>query len=212
SACDDDRPRAETVHDECRADAGAAPVELLADQRPVEAREARAAVLLRNVRVHQTEVVRLHDNVGRVRLVLVVFRRLRPDFPLGVARILENVRGPRVDEDAVEFALPDPNRTLADVALLHELRRPRRVEFARDRPRGPWRLRFKRPDADRLEYLLERTGRDGKTEIGPDPWNPARAAGPFGEKSVVEFPGYKAPEWVGDDDSAQGDLRELALE
>jgi len=129
-----------------------------------------------------------------------------------VARILENVRGPRVDEDAVEFALPDPNRTLADVALLHELRRPRRVEFTRDRPRGPWRLRFKRPDADRLEYLLERTSRDGKTEVGPDPWNPARAAGPFGEKSVVEFPGYEVPEWVGDDDSAHGDLRELQLE
>ena len=56
-------------------------------------------------------------------------------------------------------ALPDPNRTLADVALLHELRRPRRVEFARDRPRGPWRLRFKRPDADRLDAQNLRVGR-----------------------------------------------------
>jgi enterochelin esterase family protein len=73
-------------------------------------------------------------------------------------------------------------------------------------------LRFPRPHADRLEYLLELTRRGGAREIGSDPANPLRAPGPFGDKSVVEFPGYEAPEWVADEDAAQGRLRELPLE
>jgi enterochelin esterase-like enzyme len=116
--------------------------------------------------------------------------------------------GPRVGEDAVEFVLPDP--ALRGVALLHELRRPRRVEFARQA--GAWRLIFPRPDADRLEYLLELTYRTGRRAVMPDPANPLRAPGPFGEKSVVEFPGYEPPGWVSDEDAAAGSLRELPLE
>ncbi len=56
---------------------------------------------------------------------------------------------------------------------------------------GAWRLTFARPDADRLEYLI---GVDGN--FGPDPGNPLRAAGPFGDKSVVEWPEYTAPAWL----------------
>jgi enterochelin esterase-like enzyme len=116
--------------------------------------------------------------------------------------------GPQVRDDAVEFALPGAR--LRGVALLHELRRPRRVPFERD---GRWwRLTFPRPDADRMEYLLEITHRAGSKSVVPDPSNPLRAGGPFGEKSVVEFPGYETPEWVRDDDAAQGELRELPLE
>ncbi len=117
----------------------------------------------------------------------------------------------KVSQDAVEFELPDPRATLKSVALLHELRAPRRVELARDRPRDPWRLTLPRPDANRMEYLLERTSRSGSTEVGPDPENPLRARGPFGDKSVVEFPGYQAPAWVGDDDAAHGEVRGLPL-
>lgn len=119
--------------------------------------------------------------------------------------------GPRVGEGVVEFAVPDPKASLTGVALLHELRRPRRLAFSRERQRAPWRLRFEAPEADRLEYLLELTRVDGKAEAGPDPWNPARATGPFGEKSVVELPGYRPPEWVADDDAARGSLSELPL-
>ena len=61
---------------------GAAPGELLADQHPVEAPAARAAVLLGHVRVHQPDLVRLRDHVDRVRRVLVVLGRLRPDLLL----------------------------------------------------------------------------------------------------------------------------------
>lgn len=120
--------------------------------------------------------------------------------------------GPVVRDDAVELTFPDHRGALRAVALRHELRAPRRVAFARERPRDPWRLTLPRPDADRLEYLLELTRRAGSTEVVPDPGNPLRAAGPFGEKSVIEFPGYQAPDWVSDEDTAQGELRALPLE
>src|SRR4051812_24436205 len=42
-----------------------------------------------------------------------------------------------------------------------------------------------------MEYLLAIDGR-----FLPDPANPLRAPGPFGDKSVVEWPGYRAPEWL----------------
>ena len=116
------------------------------------------------------------------------------------------VRGPRVAYDVVEFTVTDAR--LKQVALRHELRRPRRVEFVRSGK--TFRLHFPRPDADRLEYLLELTTRRGATRVGPDPTNPLRAPGPFGEKSVVEFPGYEPPAWLGDD-VPQGELRELPL-
>lgn len=116
-------------------------------------------------------------------------------------------RAPLVRDDAVEFELSDAR--LSGVALLHELRRPRRVEFARSG--RTFTLVFPRPDADRLEYLLELRFRRGEVETVPDPSNPMRAPGPFGDKSVVEFPGYAPPEWARDDDAAQGSLRGLDL-
>jgi len=116
--------------------------------------------------------------------------------------------GPRVGEDAVEFELADPK--LRGVALLHELRGSRRAEFRREG--RAWRLVFPRPEVDRFEYLLELTYRTGRRAVGPDPSNPLRAAGPFGEKTVIEFPGYEPPEWVDDGDAAQGALRPLPLE
>lgn len=121
---------------------------------------------------------------------------------------MRTAEGPRVTDDAVRFALAGTE--LAGVGLLHELRRPRRVEFALDG--GTWRLTLPRPEADRLEYLLELTHRTGRRDIGPDPQNPLRAPGPFGDKSVIEFPGYEPPEWADDEEAAQGSLRELPLE
>src|SRR5581483_4630540 len=93
------------------------------------------------------------------------------------------------------------------VALVHELRRPRAVPF--ERRGSSWRLRMPRPPADRFEYLLELERRDGSRELVPDPRNPLRAPGPFGDKSVVEFPGYARPGWLGEGDSEEGELREL---
>jgi enterochelin esterase-like enzyme len=56
---------------------------------------------------------------------------------------------------------------------------------------GAWRLRFPRPGLDRLEYLI---GVDG--EWSTDPTNPKRAPGPFGDKSVIEWPEYAEPGWL----------------
>jgi enterochelin esterase-like enzyme len=56
---------------------------------------------------------------------------------------------------------------------------------------GVWRLTFPRPDLDRFEYLL---GVDGS--FVPDPMNPLRAPGPFGDKSVIEWPEYRPPDWL----------------
>ena len=110
-----------------------------------------------------------------------------------------------VADDAVELSLPDGR--FRRVALVHELRRPRVLPFER---RGAgWRLRLPRPPADRFEYLLELEHGDGSTELVPDPDNPLRAPGPFGDKSVVEFPGYAPPAWLSDEESQAGELREL---
>ena len=114
--------------------------------------------------------------------------------------------GPRVVDGAVDFALTDPR--LERVALVHELRRPRRIEFAR--AGSSFRLRFPRPPADRLEYLLELTPLRGDPELALDPTNPRTAPGPFGDKSLVELPEYARPGWL-DADVPSGGLRELEL-
>ena len=73
-----------------------------------------------------------------------------------------------------------------------------------------WRLRFPRPPVDRLEYQLELERRDGSRELVLDPRNPLRAPGPFGEKSVAEFPGYARPGWL-DSEPPTGSLSQLRL-
>ena len=114
-----------------------------------------------------------------------------------------------VSADRVVFSLPDPRRALRRVALLHELVRPRDVEF--ERRDGGFELELPRPPVDRLEYLLAVEDRDGDTQVGPDPANPLQADGPFGPKSVVEFPEYAPPGWLADEGSAAGELREVEL-
>ena len=42
-----------------------------------------------------------------------------------------------------------------------------------------------------MEYLLEVDG-----VLQPDPANPLRAPGPFGDKSVIEWPEYQPPAWL----------------
>jgi enterochelin esterase-like enzyme len=86
--------------------------------------------------------------------------------------------------------LPDPGHEHAEVVLAQEVVRPRPgPAFAwRD---GAWRLEFPRPEVDRLEYLLAIDG-----ALVPDPGNPLRAPGPFGEKSVIEWPEYRPPAWL----------------
>jgi enterochelin esterase-like enzyme len=74
-----------------------------------------------------------------------------------------------------------------------------------------WELRLPRPlGVDRVEYLLELVHTDGSTELVTDPANPLVAPGPFGEKSVLELPGYEPPVWL-DEESPAGTLEPLAI-
>jgi enterochelin esterase-like enzyme len=86
--------------------------------------------------------------------------------------------------------VPDPEHRHQEVVLAQEVARPRPGP-AFEWVDGEWRLHLPRPDLDRLEYLL---GIDGAWM--PDPSNPLRAGGPFGDKSVVEWPEYEAPAWL----------------
>ena len=81
-AGDDHRPVAEPVRCDRGADARAAPAQLLADQHPLERAELEAAVCLGHMDVHQTQLVRLREHLGRVRRALVVLAFLRPDLAL----------------------------------------------------------------------------------------------------------------------------------
>jgi enterochelin esterase family protein len=78
----------------------------------------------------------------------------------------------------------------SSVRLQQELERPRSgPPFGRHD--GYWELEYRRPQVDRMEYRLEVDG-----DSICDPENPLRAPGAFGEKSVIEFPGYKPPAWL----------------
>jgi len=117
------------------------------------------------------------------------------------------VSGPAVTDDVAHLSLADGR--FARVELAHELRRPRLFPFRRSA--SGWQLELERFPVDRLEYLLELEHRDGRVERVPDPGNPLRAPGAFGEKSVIEYPEYEPPAWVADDDSQTGDLQTVSL-
>jgi enterochelin esterase family protein len=120
--------------------------------------------------------------------------------------------GPRVTPSAVTFRLNDPDRRLAGVTLYQEIRRPRNgPPFRRTVDGAQWRLPFRRPDADRMEYLIEILHRDGGRELVCDPDNDRRAPGPFGDKSVVEWPEYEAPAWTLQEAGGEGTRAEIAI-
>jgi enterochelin esterase-like enzyme len=97
--------------------------------------------------------------------------------------------GPEVHSDRVVFRLEDHG--YGSVRLQQELERPRSgPAFART-DGGHWELRYRRHQVDRMEYRFEADG-----EAFCDPHNPLRAPGAFGDKSVVEFPGYRPPGWL----------------
>jgi enterochelin esterase-like enzyme len=125
-----------------------------------------------------------------------------------VPRVTALAAEPAVVDGAIHFAVPhEPG--LRRVSLRHELTRPRLLPF--ERRGASWELRLEPPAADRFEYQLQLERVTG-TELVPDPANPLRARGPFGEKSVVELPTYDPPQWVGDEVTRQGGLRGLRLE
>ncbi|HEX8095099.1 alpha/beta hydrolase [Jatrophihabitans sp.] len=103
--------------------------------------------------------------------------------------------GPVVDALGVTLRLQDRHARLRGVRLAQDIRIPGdRLDFSYRR--GWWTLRVQRPAVDRMEYLLElRHPNEGRETI-PDPGNPFRVGGAFGDKSVIEFPGYRRPAWL----------------
>jgi enterochelin esterase-like enzyme len=98
--------------------------------------------------------------------------------------------GPDVRADRVIFRLED--RGYTSVRLQQELQRPRSgPAFARADGGDHWELEYRRAQVDRMEYRFEA---DGGSFC--DPHNSKRAPGAFGEKSVIEFPGYRPPAWL----------------
>jgi enterochelin esterase-like enzyme len=100
-----------------------------------------------------------------------------------------------MSEHTVTFRLTDPERRLAGVRLVQDVRIPRdQLGFRRDG--DAWELAIGRPPVNRMEYLLELRYPDGDVETVLDPGNPRQAAGAFGPKSVLEVPGYPTPGWL----------------
>jgi enterochelin esterase-like enzyme len=119
--------------------------------------------------------------------------------------------GPRWVAGEIEFRFADPRRRLLGVRLKQHARMPGdRLVFDYDDGAGAWILRAPAPDAWRLEYLLELRHPDGGTETIPDPDNPERVGGAFGDKSVARRPDYAEPAWLRLP-AAGGAWRELAI-
>jgi enterochelin esterase family protein len=119
---------------------------------------------------------------------------------------------PLVEGSDIVFRIPDPDHGFEAVHLYQELVRPRNgPAFTWRNSQKAWELRLPAPDAWRFEYLIELVHEDGGSEMVPDPTNPLRAPGAFGDKSVVELPGYEAPKWTVADPASTGSLEELAV-
>jgi enterochelin esterase family protein len=94
-----------------------------------------------------------------------------------------------VDGDVVTFRLADPEHRLDGVRLWVDVD----LEVARcfERRGGVWELRLTRLPLDRIEYLFDLG--DG---LVPDPGNPLRVGGAFGDHSWLPLAGYVAPAWL----------------
>jgi enterochelin esterase-like enzyme len=111
-----------------------------------------------------------------------------------------------VSQAQVRFAYRERGPRLARVQLAHEIPGlPHRLV----RRGRTWELAAPQPEVDRLEYQFELIDRDGRSEWIVDPENPLRASGPWGDKSVLELPGYEPPAWLGS--ASIGTLEETTI-
>ena len=108
-----------------------------------------------------------------------------------------SVVGPAVDATDVWFRLRLEADGIRAVRLCQEINRPRvGPPLVRDPASSVWETHIPRPPVDRLEYQYRLEHTDGTHETTLDPHNDRTAAGPFGKKSVLEFPGYLPPAWL----------------
>ena len=113
--------------------------------------------------------------------------------------------GPVASDAAVSFTLADPAGRYEALGLLQDLKRPR--DWTPFEKQGDvWTLDFPRLPVQRMEYQLKGVHAGGTSdETFCDPGNPLRAPGAFGDKSVLQMPGYEPPAWV-DDQPVGGEI------
>jgi enterochelin esterase-like enzyme len=107
------------------------------------------------------------------------------------------------------FRLADPEGRYAAVRLCSDLPLSDR-ERSFERDGHDWVLEIDPPAIARLEYHLEVTDAHGGTETGPDPGNPLRVPGAFGEKSVLLLPAYEPPAWL-DAETVEGRYEDFSV-
>jgi enterochelin esterase-like enzyme len=95
----------------------------------------------------------------------------------------------------VTFRLPDEAGPVAAARVWLDLSHHGEAPRMRRAADG-WELRIDRPPVQRLEYLFAVEYADGTAGMVCDPTNEARAPTPFGDHSVIEFPGYREPAWL----------------
>ncbi|MGX6605289.1 alpha/beta hydrolase [Micromonosporaceae bacterium Da 78-11] len=105
---------------------------------------------------------------------------------------MEAATGAWCDGSTVYFRFPDHDQHLLGVRLLCGVLGSPDLQHES----GVWQLRVLCPDADRIEYKFELTGRDGGRETVCDPGNPRRAPGGYGDTSVLWCPDYREPDWL----------------
>lgn len=124
----------------------------------------------------------------------------------------ELLTGPRVVDGKIVFNYPDPDRALSAVRLYQEIQRPRNgPDFTYDPTGGTWILELPVPDAARVEYLVEITDAEGNSAMGTDPFNQTTSPGAFGDKSVVELPGYRSPRWTEGEPAPDGEEQDFEI-
>lgn len=100
---------------------------------------------------------------------------------------------PKLLDDHVRFRFSQTDPAITAVTLDCD----RAIQGGRGlgRTEGGWELRLPRPPVQRLEYRLTVT-RGGASDTVLDPDNPLRVATAFGDRSVLEMPGYVVPQWL----------------
>jgi len=113
--------------------------------------------------------------------------------------------------DPIELGYADETHALVGVRLVQDIGLPSdRIDFAYDAVGRAWRFVLPPVAVRRLEYRFELRHPDGRTDIVCDPSNPTIVHSAYGDKSVLEFPGYRPPEWL-DMPAAPGTWRDLPV-